>query len=308
MSEDPQVAAAEEVQMLPEEPSAQTVLTPVVRDAVEIAEKIHASFLQAVQPAICELLQVPVAMAFQESIQAPFSTALKSIGSSNHALVFALSPVPGYAFLTFPVSLLFRILDILLAMPDTSGSDAPRRALTGIELHILEEFFNIFARPLRESWEHYYPVAFLPTPVSPDEPEQFAAECGGDLAVILRATLDLTGNLASESADIQLIIPAFLARMVELKSKGERDAGPGPVSESVLNSVADANLRIDAVLAGSSILIRDLLHLTPGQVLVVGDSKGSPFDCLVNGKRLFTGDLLASNNRCGIQIEKLITL
>lgn len=273
------------------------------REAVGIVEKIQASFLKSAEAELSELLQSPVAMSSGGAAQASFSKALHDIGPEDRVVALDLTPVRGCGFLAFPPSLLFRVLDILLATPETasaeSGLEDTVRVVTGIELHILREFFEAFTRSLRGAWAPFCPVAFKQVPA--EEESEMRAAYGEDPALILSANIDLAGI----SAVLRLVLPAFLARMAQLKSKAPvgRASDSEPVRGNILNCLGGAILRMDAVLDGASIRIRNLLDLAPGQVLMSGNAEGSSFDCLVNKRRQFAGQLVASNGRCAIQVE-----
>ena len=281
------------------EPCEPLVPGQLAREAIETAGRIHASFLKSLESRLAELLQQPVTTSSPETVQRPFSGVVSDIGSGDRVIALDLSPVRGCGFLTFSPTLLFRVLDILLATPENTAGEE-RRSVTGIELYILREFFEVFVQSVRDAWEPYYPLAFNQIPAEV-EPEPRMVAWGDDLALILRATIGLAGI----TADFGLVVPAFLARMAHLKSGTAtgRAADREAVGGNTLNRLGDATLRMDAVLEGASIRIRDLLGLAPGQVLKVGNSEELSFDCLVNSTRQFAGELIASNGRCAMKVH-----
>jgi flagellar motor switch protein FliM len=301
MPANPRTTAPETTPVSDEQTCEPLVAGQLTREALANVENIHKSFLQAAAAELSELLQVRVAMNFRDAAQSPFSEALDHRESVGCTLALDLSPLTGCGFLIFPRALLFHVLDILLATPENTFDDA-ERSVTAIELYILREFFEAFARSLRNTWEPFYPVAFNQISMPPKELDERAADWGSDLALILRATVDL----AEISADIHLIVPSFLARLAQMQSTAAISPAAEPVRVSILNCLGDATLRMDAVLDGASIRIRDLLDLAPGQVLTVGNSEGSSFDCLLNGRRQFTGQLIPASGRCGMRIGTLV--
>jgi flagellar motor switch protein FliM len=254
---------------------------------------------------LSELLQVPIPANPGESSQAIFAAIFNEAGPEDHVIPLDLSPVPGCGFLIFPAPLLFRVLDILLAMPESTsgdtGSDDSRR-VTGIELHILREFFDVFTRTLRETWDTAFPLAFHPI-ISEDESETQPEKHGDDLALILSTKIDI----GVTSADVRLVLPAFLARLIQLKSaEALNHYASEPVSDSLLKCLGDATLQMDAVMEGGNIRIGSLLDLAPGQILVLGNGEDAFIDFLVNRRRQFAGALIASNGKCAVQIDSLV--
>ena len=269
-------------------------------DAVEVVGRIHRSFLQLLEPGISELLQLPVEMSAGKTMLAPLSQTMGDIGLGDRTIALDFSPPRGCAFLTFPAALLFRVLDVMLATPG-NASDDTGRSVTGIEMHILGEFFQLFVTALKDAWEPFYPVAFNRVPTE-EEGTLRVAESRDDLALTLRCNVVLAGA----AVDVNLILPAFLARLAQLRSvEPPGHAGIDPVRGNILECLGGATLRLDAVMDGASIRIRDLLSLAPGQILTVGSSQNASFDCLVNGSPQFKGELVASRNRCALQVEAL---
>jgi flagellar motor switch protein FliM len=234
-----------------------------------------------------------------ETEQSTFSDSLKNSSAADRVIALDLSPLSGCAFLSYSLPLLFGVLDILLATP-SDQQDNSGRIVTAIELHVLRELFDLIAGTLAETWRQFYPAAFLQIPAGDEELEQLMTAAGTDSAVILNASVELNGA----TAGLRLILPTCLARMAGLRLKTESTSGTVPEAAdlAIFERLGDASLKIEVVLQGAGIRIRDLLDLTPGRILVVDSAAGSSFDCLVNGTLQFSGSLMSQDGRCGIQI------
>ena len=276
-------------------------------NAVATIEEIHHVFLRAAQNELSELLQEPVAMNFQGAKQLPISVAMRGTSSGDRALQLDLAPLAASAYVIFPPALLFRTLDILLgtpaAAPATDEEAGKARTVTGIELFILREFFEVFAKTLRTAWHPVYPAAFAQMASSFEEGGPAIPEDSGESVLVLRSGVEMAGL----AGDFVLVLPTFLARMahLQLAAATGREGDAEPIGGSILRSLGSATLSLDAVLQGATIRIRDLLAMAPGQVLTIGNSEDSSFDCLVNGNPRFTGSLVPSGERCALRIEAL---
>jgi flagellar motor switch protein FliM len=292
---------------MPDEPQYEPLPAgQLASNTVATIEEIHHAFLKPAQSELAELLQEPAAMHFQGAKQLPFAAALRGTSSGDRAIQLDLAPLAASAYVVFPPALLFRVLDILLGTPAAAPAEEEAekpRAVTGIELFILREFFEIFAKALRAAWEPVYPAAFSLMPASFDEDGPAVPEDGSEPALVLRSGVEAAGL----TADFVLVLPTFLARVAHLQcaAAAGRESNGEPIGGSVLRSLGAATLSLDAVLQGATIRIRDLLAMAPGQILTVGNSEDSSFDCLVNGKAQFRGSLAASGERCALRIETL---
>jgi flagellar motor switch protein FliM len=293
---------------MPDEPRYEPLAAgQLASNAVATIEDIHHVFLKAAQSELAELLQEPVAMNFQGAKQLPVSVAMRGTKSGDRALQLDLAPLAASAYVIFPPALLFRTLDILLgtpaAAPATDEEAGKPRSVTGIELFILREFFEVFAKTLRAAWQPVYPAAFAQMPASFEEGGPAIPEDGEESALVLRSGVEMAGL----AGDFVLVLPTFLARMAHLQSAAAagRDSESEPMGGGILRSLGSATVSLDAVLQGATIRIRDLLAMAPGQVLTIGNSEDSSFDCLVNGNPRFTGTLVPSGERCALRIETL---
>ncbi len=282
------------------------------RDTIEIVEKIQAYFLKSLESGLSDLLQTPVPVSSGETAYATFSEALNGIAPGDRIVALDLTPARACGFLTFPAPLLFSILDILLAAPESSPAaestfDAPPRVVTSIELHILRDLFDTFTLALRQAWEPFCSVAFKQ--LNSDDEAGLRAKYGDDPALILPVTITVGRDMELLTAEVRFVVSPFLARLAQMKSKASLNPAnsSGSVRGGVLDCLGSANLRLEAVLDGGSIRISSLLDLAPGQILVLGNSEGASVDCLVNNKRQFTGELVAANGRCAIQIDSLFS-
>jgi flagellar motor switch protein FliM len=275
-------------------------------NAVATIEELHQAFLKSAQNEMAELLQEPVTMKFQGAKQAPAAASMRGTSNGDRAIELDLAPLGGSAYLVFPPALLFRTLDILLGTPPAAPSEDDNessRTVTGIELFILREFFEVFAKAMRTAWGQVSPAAFTLKASSFEEDGPAVPEEGSECALVLRSGVEMGGL----SGDFVLALPTFVARMAHLKSAVTVGRGDDaePVGGGILRNLGSATLSLDAVLQGGTIRIRDLLAMAPGQVLTIGNSEESSFDCLVNGTQQFTGSLVPSGERCALRIETL---
>jgi flagellar motor switch protein FliM len=102
---------------------------------------------------------------------------------------------------------------------------------------------------------------------------------------------------------LRIAAPAFLARLAALQSTlaVEEDA-PAPVRETILAALRRASVGVEAVLAGSTLRMKDLLAMERGQVLMLAQPTGSPLECRINGKTKFRGEWIAHGDLDGLEL------
>lgn len=272
----------------------------LAREAVQVVEALFSLSLKSAETELSELLQSPVKITYGDAAMLRFSDVLRDRGSTDRAVALDLSPIPEIGFLSFELPLLYRALDTLLGAPADITED-PERSITTIDQHILREFFDAFSRSLANVWQPAGSVAFRYLPMLESELDQRATQAGNDPALVLSATIELGDRIAG----CRLVIPPWLARLAEMQASEQAGSGPDPIpSAGILKSLGDAVLDVEAVLSGGRLRIRDLLDLSPGRILTVGSCGSNSFDCMVNGRRQFAGELVPNNGRYGIQIAE----
>lgn len=74
---------------------------------------------------------------------------------------------------------------------------------------------------------------------------------------------------------------------------------------SALSVLNDVDLVVTAELGRTTMPVRELLGLTPGMVVEIDRTAGSPIDLLVNGRRIAAGEVVVIDEEFGIRITEI---
>lgn len=263
-------------------------------DLVEFAERMHNAFLESLQSKLTVALGAEARASCIRTEQSFMSRYLADAEPGNHNVVLSLEPLAGCIVLRFSSDLLFKVLDILLASP--ADAIGPRgESVTEIEFHVLRGFFQVFSEVLRETWRSIPPGALT---VSPGGSEDNLVSYGDSHSLAMISTLEIDGS----AGDFAVVIPAFLARVsVKFPGPGGSSLSP-PVRITEL--LGSARVDMDAVLSSLTIRIGDLVALAPGQILLADKAVDSTFECLVNRRTQFRGELVSAGDRYGFQLGR----
>lgn len=264
-------------------------------DQLGLLERIHKDFLHLFEQEISSYLETAVAISMTGLQQ----MALKEFLSEEEGdclITLDVESVPGQAYLSLQNTFVTRVLDILLKTP-TKDVSSGRTSITDIEIHILQEFFASLVGALQKAWEicgaHFKVVSIGSAP--PDSP---VASSGVSMMVVTSAV-----QFEDAPAQFRLALPALLVRVAAVAAVDSASVhGSGGAHSDTLEALRTATLQVEALLDGSTLRMRDLLAMEPGQVLMLGKPAGSSFDCVVNGKAKFRGELLHSGGRQALQI------
>jgi len=269
-------------------------------EQVALAERTHQQFLRALGEKLSQYLGTPVAATPAGIEQAPLAGFLS--GDDCGCLIsLDLDPTGLQAFVALPAGLVFRTVGLLIGAPQDAAAPA-RETLTDIELHILHEFFDTLIRALRESWSISAVNFRLASIAASPESRQTDAPAG--TMVVLNSVLKV--GEADES--FRVALPALLVRLAALEaSRTAADPLAAAEGSDVLAALRTARLELEAVLEGSTLRMSDILAMEPGRILMLGHPAGSLFDCLVNGKLKFRGELIHVGEHQALLIDSLVS-
>jgi flagellar motor switch protein FliM len=267
---------------------------------VELAERLHRAFLETLQSKLTAALGADTQTYFIQTEQSFMARHLTDEEPGIHNVVLSLEPFAGCVLLRFSPELLFKVLDILLASP--AAATGPRgEFVTEIEFHVLRGFFQLFLEALKEAWPSIPPAALT---VLPPNSEESSGSHGDSHGLAVKSTIEIDGG----GGDFHVVVPAFLARLSAkvpgLKSDETTpaDGGSFPTRTRIAEALGSAKVDLDAVLSNLTIRIGDLVELAPGHILLAEKPADSTFQCLVNQRMQFRGELVSAGDRYGFQL------
>jgi flagellar motor switch protein FliM len=269
-------------------------------DIVEFAERVHQVFLESLQSKLTAALGSGTRASFVQTEQSFMGSYLTDTGPGIHNIILSLEPLAGCALLRFSRELLFKVLDILLAGP-AAGNGSRNASVTEIEFQVLRGFFEVCSQALKEAWRSVPPVSMT---LSRESGEECFLRYGDSHSLAMKSALEIDGA----SGDFDVVIPAFLARLLFKLSPVGRDGtipadvGPPSTPARITEALGSAKVDMEAVLSNLTIRIGDLLELGPGQILLAEKTADSTFECLVNRRPRFKGELVSARDRYGFQL------
>ena len=255
-----------------------------------LVRAIQENFFRGFATKLGLRLEMPVAGQLAVAQPLPGSTFLESEDDGGYLLRLNAEPVRGQALAALSPSLVAHLLRILLGSPPGPG-DAPRH-VTEIELHILREIFEILERELTAAWQPAG-IAFRYGVTGNNE-----AATTPDTLLVFEYRMEF-GDV---HATLRIAVPAFLVRLAVLNCAPPVEVASSPVQETILGSLRRATARVEAVLAGSTIRMGDLVAMEPGQVLMLSQPARSPLELRINGKPKFRGEWVACGNRQALDL------
>jgi flagellar motor switch protein FliM len=250
---------------------------------------IAKSFADRAAPTLSALLNRPMSLEFTSTGPVRASDLQASFPTPGVVAVMRFKPLPGSALMRVDPSLLMALLDAFFGGSGQTTTDG-QAAVSGAAQRFLALMLKSVAADFTAAW----------TPVSPLELELVKQETNPRLLPLGNAQDSLTvvrftGEFESQSGAIDWILPEAL--LAPIRESLATDNGKAPTRKqeawapALGAAVQELEVELRAVLAKTTISLRELVSLSPGDIIPID----APQDVTV-----FVGDVALRQGRFGV--------
>ncbi len=271
----------------------------VAKDQLRALRVQHERWARAFAPSLSAYLRTPADVAVVSIEQMSYGECLSSFAdpSAFYGIAVASFDDPGAMDVTPAIA--FSIVDRLLGGAGTSA--VPNRALTDIELKILDRVVTLWLDSLSEAWKATIDTTFA---IRNRETEP------GLLAIAAPDAAFLVIRFDTRIGDTQGLVSFCLPAAVVESRRGATGANwrqpqqpaispveRGWIHDNLGRVTVPVSPFIETRISG-----RDVLALQPGDVISLGVAVTDPVDVRVGGVRKLQGRLAARNSRAVVQV------
>jgi flagellar motor switch protein FliM len=276
MDQTPARISDEEVQALLEKngkEGAQTVrpydfgAQRINRMQLPLLEVIAKNFADRAGPALSGLLGRDAAVHF-ESLESAKSPDLQaSLPVPGTLAVVRLKPLPGLAYVSVEPALLLTLLDGFFGGTGRPNAD-PQAAVAPAAQRFLSLMLRSFAADMATAW---LPVSPVELEIVKQETNPRLVQFGGPQEAVTVVKFNV--EFAARSGRIDWLLPDALLSPVRDALAGDGAAPPARKHEAwapvLTSALQDAQLDTRAVLAQAQISLRELVKLSPGDIIPI---------------------------------------
>ncbi len=179
----------------------------------------------------------------------------------------------------------------------------PEYTYTDLELQLYENLVTDLTSVLDGSWENYLQVHFHydKTDVNPTLNQILGLD---ETVVIVEMRLQfekLSGLMSlCFPGEVLMNIFAEISRENPIRKVSAED-----MSEQIFDTLRDSKLEIVAELGSTQLSLSDIYHLHVGDVIDLGQSKGSPVYLGIGGYHWFTGQMGTHRKNMAVKIDEV---
>jgi flagellar motor switch protein FliM len=239
----------------------------VNRTQLPMLEVISKSFADRMATSLSVLLGRDATVQFSALEPAKAGELQAALPVPASLFVVKIKPLPGLAFVSVEPNLLLALLDGFFGGTGRATSDN-QAAIAPAALRFLALMLRSFAPDLTAAWT---PVTAVELELVKQETNPRLMHLGGPQDPLL--VLQFTVEFAARSGRIDWLLPEALLAPIREALAGEGGGAPVRKPEiwgpAISNALHEAELETRAILAQAQISLRDLVRLTPGDIIPI---------------------------------------
>ncbi|MCP4592584.1 MAG: flagellar motor switch protein FliM [bacterium] len=276
----------------------------VSKDQMRSLESIHDGFARNLGASLSGFLRTIIEVRVATIEQLTYSEFIHSLPNPTNFNLLSAEPLEGQMCLEISPLIIYPIIDRLLG-----GSSAdmfiPQRPLTLIELRLVKRITDRALTCLTEVWSNLVEVKFELSEVE-SNPHLVQIVAPNEVVVVIGFEIKMNARVGTMS----LCIPFNVIEpvMAKLATQGwlayQRRATVEDRTEQITGLLNKAPLELVTYVAQTTITVRDLVALQPGDIIQTAKPADAELILQVRGKNKFAGVMGRHKDRSAFKITR----
>jgi flagellar motor switch protein FliM len=261
----------------------------VSKDQMRAFEGLHERFARNLGAALSGYLRTIIEVKIRSTEQLTYAEFTYSLPTPTSFSLLSCSPLEGQVCLEISPLIIYPIIDRMLG-----GSNAelyiPQRPLTQIEQRLANRIIERALSALEDAWSNISNVKFVVVQ-SESNPQLVQIVAPNEVVIVIGFEIKMGNRAGSMSLCIPFnVVEPVMHRLASedwfnyRKQNAKENQRP-----RLLANMAEAKLKMHAYLGQTSIKVRDLLALEPGDVLKIEKEATEDLILQIEGKSKFAG-------------------
>lgn len=276
----------------------------VSKDQMRSLENLHDGFARSFGASLSGFLRTIMEVKVANIEQMTFSEFTHSLPNPTCFNLLSPEPLEGHMCLEISPLIIYPVIDRLLG-----GSNAdlfiPQRPLTAIELRLVGKILARATASLAEAWASVHPLRFKLVETE-SNPQLVQIVPPNEVTVVIGFEL----KMGTRAGTMSLCIPYNVIEPVVDKLSNQtwaayrRNRSDVQLRNRVANQLDTAKVTCTAVLADTTITIRDLMSLQVGDVVLTEKPATAPLVLKIGSRRKFIGHLGQHKGNRAIKVQR----
>jgi flagellar motor switch protein FliM len=263
----------------------------VSKEQMRAIEGVHDSFARSLGASLSGFLRTIVEVRVATTEQLTYSEFIYSLPNPTNFNLLSAEPLDGQICLELSPLIIYPIIDRLLGGSNTELF-IPQRPLTMIEQRLVGRITGRALTALTETWSELVKVEFKITEVE-SNPHLVQIVAPNEIVVVIGFEIKMSGRAGTMSLCIPF--PVIEPVMDKIVTQGwlayQRQSAAEDKSDDIARGLGATHVSVQAYLGETTITVRELLGLQPGDIIQTTKSTDREVILQVEGENKFAGTL-----------------
>jgi len=278
----------------------------IAKDQLRAIHLIHETFARSIGSSLSAFLRAYVAVNIVSVEQLSFAEFLRSLPALTCLINLGMVGFDNSALMEINPGILFPVLELILGGSLAKPARIDRE-ITEIERAVLDGFFRILIKDLKEAWR-LVPAA-LDFQIEGYETDPQLLQILSPNEAVVAISIELrVGDIAGM---MNIGIPSIIFKMLGQKMD-QHMVRKSELSESEQNRIMrllrPAAVHVDIRLTGPTLTVRDLLSLKADDVLSFDYPVQKPMNVSFNGRQKYLGQIVATGRKRAVELGQRMML
>jgi len=272
----------------------------IPKEQIRALRVVHDTFARSLASSLSAYLRTYVTVNLISVEQLSFREFTECLPSPTCMATMRITPFEGIAILEVNPTLAYPLIEVLLG----GGKLKPlvvEREMTDIERQVLDTLLTLILQNLSFAWQSVARVEFT---IENHETEPGLLHVLPPNEAIVTIATEI--QLSETSGMMNIGIPASVVKLLRQKFDQQwtarRATSNDDEGDRMMARIADASVRVEALLEGSTVSLDDLLRLAEGDVLMLDRGVDRTARLHVNGIPKFDADVRVRGRRKAVSI------
>jgi flagellar motor switch protein FliM len=276
----------------------------VSKEQMRAIEGIHEAFARNLGASLSGFLRTIVEIRVATTEQLTYSEFIYSLPNPTNFNLLTGEPLEGQLCLEISPLIIYPIIDRLLG-GSSSELFIPQRPLTMIEQGLVGRITERALSTLTEAWADLVDVKFKIVEVE-SNPHLVQIVAPNEIVVVVGFEIKIGGRAGTMSLCVpfKVIEPVMDKLVTQGWLAYQRQTAPDDKTEAIARGLGATSVDLDAYLAETTITVRELLTLQPGDILQTPKPVTGEVVVQVHNENQFAGTIGRHKDNVAVKITR----
>jgi flagellar motor switch protein FliM len=272
----------------------------LAKEQIRTIHQLHTQLARHLTSSLSAYLRALVEVALISVEQVSYSDFLKQLADPTLFCSISMLPLHGNLAMEVSPPLAFPVIDMLLGGP--GKPPAENRALTEIEMQVVEGFIKLALRSLKDAW---LPLVQINPKLENTETKPQMLQLVATAEAVVAIGFEV--KMGENSGLLNLCIPSIMLKMNRALFDQQRQRHQAETGEAESAKISEilrpARISLTSEIRDRAVIVQDLLSVRPGDTIQLNHPVDDPVVLNVSGVPKFYGRIIEKRGKRAFEIS-----